>query len=365
MDVRTIPVQTGKAYEVHLGRGLLQQVGAEIRQLATVPGSTLHFDGGCLLVSDSNVGPLFAPQVRLSLEAAGFAVTYFETAAGESSKCLDVFGQLMRAMAQAHLTRNAVVVALGGGVVGDLAGFAAASYMRGCHLVQLPTSLLSMVDSSVGGKTGIDLPEGKNLVGAFYQPDLVLCDPDALEHLPQDFICDGMGEVIKYAMIGGAALLDRLLTVEPLQSAPQTWDAIIARCIEMKRDVVVADEQEAGLRKTLNYGHTVGHAIEKLSGYHISHGRAVAAGMAIICRASAQAAWCEPALPARLEAVLEHHQLPTTCPYAPDALYEALLADKKRSGAYLDLVIVPAAGRCEIRRTELEELRALLQKGSV
>ncbi len=348
----TVRVEASGSYDVVVGRGLLPQAGERVR--AAVPGT----DDAVLLVTDSNLGPLYLPVVQASLEKAGFRVSCATIPAGEESKRLANYAVLQEVAAQAGLTRASTVVALGGGVVGDLAGFVAATYMRGCHLVQLSTSLLAMVDSSVGGKTAVDLPEGKNLTGAFYQPDLVLCDLDCLATLPPLFASDGTGEVVKYAVMADPELFGWLQAPVAGQE-----ERVVARCVAIKRDVVQADEREGGLRKLLNLGHTVGHAIELLGDYRIPHGHAVAAGMAVMVRACAAKGWCAPEDAAAVEAMLRVHGLPTGTSRTPAELCAAALRDKKRTGDRIDAVVVRAIGRCEVRSLSLAEFAELVELG--
>ncbi|MBS5450101.1 MAG: 3-dehydroquinate synthase [Coriobacteriia bacterium] len=349
---RLIRVEASGSYDVAVGRGLLDEVGARVR--AALPAA----DAAVLVVSDEHVAPHYAARVETSLRSAGFAPTTLVLPAGEPTKCLANLGRVLEAAAEAGLTRQSTIVALGGGVIGDLAGFAAATYMRGCHLVQVATSLLAMVDSSVGGKTAIDLPQGKNLAGAFYQPSLVLCDLDVLATLPPEFWADGTGEIVKYGIMCDPELFEWLNA--PL--APQV-ERVVARCVAIKRDVVEADEREGGLRKLLNLGHTVGHAIERLSGFGVSHGRAVAAGCAIMARACAAKGLCSADVAARVEAQLRVHGLPTGCDYAPHDLYEAALSDKKRVGSTMDVITVRDVGHTEVRRLDLPAFEALVAAG--
>lgn len=353
---RLVRVSASRSYDVVVGRGLIDQVGRRAHEACKAGSRAL--DGGCLLVSDDHVGPLYAHRAIASLEKAGLQVTYVELPHGEQTKCLARYGELLGAAADAGLTRQGLVVALGGGVIGDLAGFVAATYMRGVRLVQVATSLLAMVDSSVGGKTAIDLPQGKNLVGSFYQPDLVLCDLDALKTLPPEFVSDGMGEVVKYGIMADPELFAWLESPLAGQEA-----RVVERCVSIKRDVVEADEREAGLRKKLNLGHTIGHAIEKLSGYSITHGHAVAAGCAIMARACAAQGLCTANDAQRIEAMLQVHGLPTGSDYAADDLWQAAHADKKRSGESIDVVLVRGIGLTEVRRISLDELHELIKAG--
>lgn len=356
-DVRRVRVEASGSYDVLVGPGLLGRVGELAR--AASAGEGVPLDGGCLLVSDSHVGPLYARPVRASLEGAGFTVAYHEMPAGERSKSLEEYGRALGAAAQAGLTRRGLVVALGGGVVGDLAGFVAATYMRGCALAQAATSLLAMVDSSVGGKTAVDLPQGKNLAGAFHQPVLVVCDLDVLDTLPDEYMADGMGEVVKYGLLADPALLGRLGG----GLRPEDLADVVGRCVSIKRDVVQADERESGARKLLNLGHTVGHAAELLSGYDMSHGRAVAAGCAVMTRACAAQGLCAPDVVAPVERACAALGLPDTVPYDAGQIARAAMSDKKRVGGELDAVVVRALGRCEVERMDMGRFESLVGGG--
>ena len=243
--------------------------------------------------------------------------------------------------------------------MGDLTGFAAATYLRGVSFVQVPTTLLAAVDSSVGGKTAIDLSVGKNLVGAFWQPSLVLCDTDTLDTLPQEIFQDGCAEVIKYGMIGDAALLD-LLERADLRDEAET---VVARCVAHKRDLVEQDEFDTGARQLLNLGHTFGHGVEACSGYAVSHGRAVSIGMMMAARAAVAAGLCPADVPPRLGALLTRHGLPTTTDYTADALREPLLSDKKRAGDTLTLVLPRAWGRSELCPVPVDQMALWIERG--
>lgn len=350
--IATVPVKASGAYDVVFGHGLLAEAGARVR------AALLEADDAVLLVTDRHVDATYGDLVVSSLVEVGFDVERVVLQPGETTKCLASYGELLEAAACAGLTRKSTVVALGGGVMGDLAGFAAATYMRGCHLVQLATSLLAMVDSSVGGKTAIDLGQGKNLAGAFHQPDLVLCDIDCLATLPDLYLCDGTGEVMKYGVMADPELFGWL--EGPLAGQE---DRVIPRCVGIKRDVVEADEHEGGVRKLLNLGHTVGHAIELLSGYEVAHGHAVAAGMAIMARGCAAKGWCSPADSARIDAALRTHGLPTGSLRTPEELCGAAMHDKKRVGDAIDVVVVRGIGQTEVRRLSMGELGELVALG--
>ena len=288
-----------------------------------------------------------------SLKSAGFSVVSFVFPAGEESKNGQVFLDLLNFLAENRLTRSDLIVALGGGVVGDLAGFAAASYLRGIRFLQVPTTLLAAVDSSVGGKTAIDLPAGKNLAGAFCQPSLVLCDTDTLNSLPTDIFRDGCAEVIKYGVLYDPKLFAHLEE----KGLAFDREAVITRCVELKRDVVMEDEFDTGARMKLNLGHTVGHGVEAKSHFALSHGKAVAIGMAIVSRASN----CGDTL--RILAILEKFGLPTRTDYSADDLFTYTLSDKKRSGGTVNLIIPRAIGDCAIVPTKVESLKSFIQAG--
>lgn len=342
--MKLVEVKASGSYCVKIGHGLLDILGTELAALAK---------GNVLVVTDTNVAPHYLERTENSLKNAGFSVISEIIPAGEPSKNLENYEKLLRRMAAAHLTRADTVVALGGGVTGDLAGFAAASYLRGIRLVQVPTTLLAMVDSSVGGKTAVDLPEGKNLVGAFHQPALVLCDLDTLDTLPQAVFREGCAEVIKTAI-----LFDRPL-FEDLKRDGLNFDreSVIARCVEHKRDIVAEDEFETGSRKLLNLGHTLGHAVEKCSGYAVAHGAAVAIGTAAMARAFCKEDGEE------IHAVLQKFGLPLTTEFTPEELAEAALADKKRQGDTVTLVVPTAVGKCELCRLPVSELQSVFEAG--
>ncbi|NLO49050.1 MAG: 3-dehydroquinate synthase [Clostridiales bacterium] len=345
-----IKVQASGSYDVILSPGILRKAGEQIRQ--TCGGSV------CAVVTDDLVDRLYFGKLKDSMTGSGYRVVKFVVAHGEQSKNADNYIALLNFLSCSGVTRFDVVAALGGGVVGDLAGFAAATYMRGIQLVQLPTTLLACVDSSVGGKTAINLASGKNLAGAFYQPSLVLCDSLVLDTLSSDIYKDGCAEVIKYGVIADKALFEMLK--EPIQ--PRIAE-IIARCITIKRDIVVKDERELGLRKLLNFGHTVGHALESLSGFGISHGRAVAVGMAVITRASYRNGLCGRDTADELLSVLQRHELPDKTRYSADDIAKAALSDKKRKAGQIDLIVPSSIGQCEVEACPVGELKAFIASG--
>lgn len=347
----TVTVSTAKPYEVKIGRGLLASAPGEIR--AVTRAETL------CIVSDRTVWALYGDDLKDSLTDAGFRCVGFCFPAGEQSKQAATFLSLLEFLAENRLTRSDCIIALGGGVVGDLAGFAAASYLRGIDYIQIPTTVLAAVDSSVGGKTGIDLCAGKNLAGAFWQPRLVLCDTDTLETLPRDIFRDGCAEIIKYGVLFDPSLL--ALLSETGLDFPK--EQVISRCVTLKRDTVAADEFDRGQRQLLNLGHTVGHAIEAHSSYTISHGKAVAIGMATACKAAAAMGICPEADTETLLSLLRKFGLPTNTDISPEALYTHALSDKKRTADRLNFILPEAMGRCRIQAVSLQELRNIMEAG--
>ncbi|MBE7055317.1 MAG: 3-dehydroquinate synthase, partial [Ruminococcaceae bacterium] len=305
--MRKITVNASKKYDVVIKQGALELVGEY--------ANSVGLCGKACIISDSNVAPIYMDKVQSSLEEKGFEVCRYIFPAGEESKTADTFVDILNFLAQKHFTRKDTVFALGGGVTGDLAGFSAASYMRGIHFVQIPTSLLAAVDSSVGGKTGIDLKNGKNLAGAFYQPEIVVFDPEVLTTLPDEYFADGMAEIIKYAMIRSKGI-DKLL----LGNIEENLMEIIARCIEIKRDIVSEDEFEGGVRRILNFGHTAGHAIEAAANFSISHGRAVAVGMYIVTNAWEKRGLCQKGTCDKLVEMLCKFGLDKECGYTAEKL---------------------------------------------
>lgn len=346
-----VTVNASKRYDIKIGSGLLASVGSEAAALGKATKACI--------VSDDRVFPLYGSIVSSSLESAGFEVTSYVFPAGEESKNGANYLTLVNTLAENTLTRTDLIVALGGGVVGDLAGFAAATFLRGIRFIQIPTTLLAMVDSSVGGKTAIDLPAGKNLCGAFCQPSLVLCDTDVLNTLPEDIFRDGCAEVIKYGVLYDPALFAHL------QKTGLSFDreAVIRKCVEWKRDVVMEDEFDTGARMKLNLGHTIGHGVEARSHFGLSHGKSVAIGMAIVSRAAVKFGLCSDADYHALEAVLDTFGLPVRTEYTADELYTYTLSDKKRSGGTVKLIIPRSIGCCEIVPTPVTELKSFIEAG--
>lgn len=349
--MKTVTVNTAKPYIIKIGLNLLDNVGAEV---AALGGATK-----ICIVSDSNVYPLYGETVSNSLVNAGFAVTHFVFPAGEHMKNAQTFLDLLKHLAASEITRSDLIVALGGGVVGDLAGFAASCYLRGIRFVQIPTTLLAAVDSSVGGKTAIDLDAGKNLVGAFWQPSLVLCDIDTLNTLSEDIFCDGCAEVIKYAVLYDPELFEVLMT----SGVNFDRESVISKCVEWKQDVVAEDEFDTGSRMKLNLGHTIGHGVEAKSAFSISHGQGVAIGMAIVARAAAKQEMCSNTCSLRIQNILDRFHLPISTDYSAEDIYSYTLSDKKRSGGLIRLIIPREIGRCDIVPTPISELKTFIEAG--
>ncbi len=345
----------GRAYDIKIGSGLLDRCGEQIR--AVTQAETLA------VVTDSNVAPLYLQRVEDSLRAAGFSVFSVIFPAGERSKNIHTLNLLYERFAEGGLTRGDGVVALGGGVTGDLAGFAAATMFRGVDLIQIPTTLLAQVDSSVGGKTAIDLPQGKNLVGAFYQPKLVLADPTCFSTLSDRIICDGMAEVIKYGMIADAQLFSLLESLGGAEDLPLHWEEIVSTCCAIKRDVVCEDERDTGRRGILNFGHTLGHAYELAYHYETyTHGEGVAAGMVKILELEEMQGQGVAELKTRLERLLETFDLPTKIPCSMESYRAAVGLDKKAKGKKISVIEVRQLGSAEIVPMEKETLFTLLEE---
>ena len=351
---QTIHVRTGVPYDVMIQRGILQSCGKQIKNI-------LPKANRCVIVSDSNVAPIYADAVQASLKAAGYEAFIKVFPAGEENKRLPSIVGMYEAFTQAELSRSDFAVALGGGVTGDMCGFAAATYLRGIPFVQIPTTVLSQNDSSVGGKTGIDLDCGKNLVGSFHQPCLVLADADTLATLPARYVTDGFGEIIKHGCIKSAELFG---LIEEHGTDMQMIEELTARSIAIKAGVVERDEKESGERMLLNFGHTIGHAIEKCACYTgIAHGEAVGIGMLIMARAGEAAGLSNPGTSDRIEAVLKKCGMPTVCEFTPEQLCEAAMLDKKRRGEYMNIVLLREIGNSYVYKIKCAELLDFVRKG--
>ena len=349
--MKTVHVDASESYDVRIGRGLLDDCGRQIAERVRCASAAV--------VTDDTVYALYGERVCASLEAAGVRTVCYVFPHGEKSKNLLEYAKILNFLAENRVTRADALIALGGGVTGDLGGFAAATYLRGIPFVQLPTTLLAAVDSSVGGKTAVDLPAGKNLAGAFYQPELVLCDLDTLDSLPREIFLDGCAEVIKYAVLGSRELFALLADIP----SGKGLEEVTARCVEMKRDFVQSDELDRGARQMLNLGHTFGHAVEASSRFTLSHGKSVAIGMAMILRAACSRGLCSAETRDAVIALLQRYGLPTECPYPADMLLGALSADKKIFGTRLNLVVPTDIGACRLLPVGVDELSGWLRDG--
>ncbi len=351
--MRTVSVDASTRYDVMIADGLIKDTGKLITQIFS-PGTAV-------IVSDDNVFPMYGPTVVRSLRALGLGVHRFVIPHGERSKALRVYGALLEFLCEQNITRDDVIIALGGGVVGDLAGFAAATYRRGIRFVQIPTTLLAAVDSSVGGKTAVNLRGGKNQVGSFYQPSLVICDTDTLKTLPETEYRCGCAEVIKYGVIGDARFFEHLGEV----GVRDDLENVIERCVSMKSEVVGRDEFDRGERMLLNFGHTFGHAVEKCSGYTLPHGLAVASGMAFITRSAQAQGLCIEGTYEALISLLKKYQLPTEISYTADEIYEAVFSDKKTGRDKIRLVVPKRIGECVVTDVKHEAVREWLKAGGM
>lgn len=351
--MKTVHVSATREYDVLIERGLLDRAGelsagiVKGRKAAVIAGDVAF--------------PLYGQRLVNSLKSAGFEVFCHIIPHGEHTKDLAHYEELLNFFAENHFSRSDTAFALGGGVTGDLTGFAAATYQRGMNFVQVPTTLLAAVDSSVGGKTAVNLPGGKNQVGCFYQPALVICDPDLLSTLPEEQFKCGCAEVIKYGALGDRAFFDSLMQIH----ISRQLENVIARCVEMKRDIVAEDEFDTGKRQLLNFGHTFAHCVEALSDFTILHGQAVAIGMGIITRAASELGYCSKGDEVLMEDILQMYALPAFTEYPAADMLHAVLADKKRSGGSINLVLPRAIGDCCIVQTPVTELEKWLHAGGV
>lgn len=346
-NVTTIHIETGTPYDVVLGSGIFDDFGPAFTRVCPHAHTVA-------IVTDDMVARFYFTRMQKILKAQNLRCIHVIFPHGEAQKNIATWEHILRVFADNNLTRSDAVVALGGGVVGDMAGFAAASYMRGIDVVQVPTSLLADVDSSVGGKTAVDLPEGKNLVGAFWQPKLVWADVDCLDTLAHDFQIDGMGEVLKCGVLQGGSLFE-------LAQKNRTEDRLelISACIRLKDHYVSEDEKENGARRFLNLGHTFGHAIETLSEFTITHGKCVAIGLILMARACEAKGIAVPGTTRRIHDAVENIGLPTKTTFGPDEIVEAARHDKKSSDTHITVVLIEDIGKCSLKTITFDELSEL------
>lgn len=354
-----IPVYASTQYEVIIGQGLLDEAGRYISEVLKTVGSTGVTEMTAVIVSDDNVFPLYGERLKDSLQKDGFRTLEFVFPHGEKNKSLETYGNLLEYMCENHVRRSDMIVALGGGVVGDLAGFAAASYQRGVKFVQVPTSLLAAVDSSVGGKTAVDLKSGKNQVGAFYQPILVLCDTETLKTLPEEEYACGCGEIIKYAILESDEFFDELME----KPVSEQYEHVISTCVNIKAHYVENDEFDTGLRMKLNLGHTFGHAVETCSGYTILHGQAVGMGMAMVTRAASEMGLCSKETSDKVLEMLDRYKLPTVISFDAEDMLEVIRVDKKNAGSITNLIVPVSIGNCRIMKIPTDKLIGWIEEG--
>lgn len=353
--MKTIHVGTDRPYDILIGGGLLDQAGPLCR--AALPKA-----GKLAVITDSTVAPLYLSRVQSSLEQAGFQVLCLTVPAGEHSKNPLQLAQLWEALMAFGLTRTDAVAALGGGMVGDLAGFAAATILRGVRYVQIPTTLLAQVDSSVGGKVAIDLQAGKNLAGAFWQPKGVLIDPDCLNTLSDRAFSDGMAEVIKYGCIRDREFFELLDRCGSRAGVMDHIEQVICTCCDLKRQVVLQDERDTGLRMTLNFGHTIGHAFELAGHYETwTHGQGVAAGMNWAAQLGVGLGITPPEVVEQIRSILNKFGLPQDIPCPWETMTEAVGLDKKRTGDSITLILLERLGQAVPRRMKKDQLLELLE----
>jgi len=349
--MKKVKVTASKSYEIFIGENLISSLGETIREISKA--------SKIAIVTDDNVDPIYGAMAQESLEMSGFLVSKIVLANGEQSKNGENLINILNFFARQQITRTDLALALGGGVIGDIAGFAAAVYLRGIEYVQVPTTLLAQVDSSVGGKTAIDLEAGKNLAGAFWQPKRVVCDYLTLKTLNPQVFSDGCAEVIKYGVLGDRLLFDHLMA----KGKDFDTQYVISRCVEMKRDLVEMDERDTGERRLLNLGHTLGHAVEKCSGYGVSHGAAVAIGMTVVSKAAALQGFCSLQMAEDIEKILTKFDLPTHTSFRLDELIGAMAQDKKREGTEISVIVPLEIGKCEIVPMGMDRLKIFMKAG--
>lgn len=349
--MKRVKVATDKSYEVVIGTGILNKSGELVREVCS--------SKKIAVVTDDIVNELYADTLISSLEKENYEVVKFVFPNGEESKNIITYSNMLEFMAENKLTRSDCIVALGGGVVGDMAGFCAATYLRGIDFIQIPTTLLALVDSSVGGKTAIDLKAGKNLAGAFYQPSLVIADCETLSTLKESTFSDGMAEVIKYGILFDGEFFDFLNENE----AKDNLEYIVEKCVCFKRDIVSVDEKEKGSRALLNLGHTLAHAIEKCSDYKTEHGKAVAVGTVIISLGAYKLGLTQNDITDRVININKKYNLPVSTEYSASELLEVTKQDKKCDADKITLVIPEKIGKCKLYKTDFNTLKSVIEKG--
>lgn len=351
MNTQILTTPTGETYPIVTGSGILSELGSLLAERVK--------PCRVMVVTDTNVAPLYLDKVIDSLVSAGFSADSHVVRAGEESKSIDTLGEVLEAFCEAHMTRTDLAVALGGGVIGDLTGFAAGCYLRGIRFAQVPTTLLAAVDASVGGKTAVNLAHGKNLAGLFHQPIGVYCDIETLKTLSNHEIEDGYAEAIKHGILDDPALFDIFEHGDP----EQNYEEIIVRSVIYKSKIVMEDPTEKGVRKLLNLGHTPAHAIERLSDFNISHGHAVSIGIAMMTRSAVKNKILESSVSARILNTLARNNLPIECPYSAAEMAEIAAIDKKAAGKEITVIFPEKIGKCRMEKIQLSDLNALFSDG--
>lgn len=354
--MKKIHVALGEhAYDIEIARGLLDSIGQ--KTAALLPKARM-----AAIVSDTNVAPLYSERLVRSLEAAGLKTVLLTIEAGEQSKNMKVLSEVLEQLAESGMTRSDVLLTLGGGVVGDLGGVAAASFMRGIAFIQIPTSLLAQIDSSVGGKVAVDLKAGKNLAGAFYQPKAVFIDTELLATLPVRFLHDGLAEAIKYGCIKDAALFEKIAAYADDAELLADIDSVVAACCNIKARIVEQDEFDTGLRMLLNFGHTLGHAVEQHFGYsHFTHGEGVAIGMYQLTQRTEVLGLTKAGTAARIKEVLEKYALPIAVGVPKESLLSTMAKDKKKQGSSITLIILESLGEGVLKKISWQEMPEYLE----
>lgn len=340
-------VSTNKPYDIIIGNDILKNSGQYISQIKKPCKACI--------ITDSTVNKIYAQVLFTSLMEAGYQTSKIVFPAGEHSKNLTTYSNIMEALADEGITRSDFIIALGGGVVGDMAGFVASTYMRGISYIQIPTTFLAAVDSSVGGKTGINLLSGKNLAGSIWQPSMVISDYKTFDSLPSDRLLDGVAEAIKNSTVAEGRLIEHIIA--------RNYEFVIERCVSIKKSVVEADEYDRGLRQILNFGHTIGHGIEKLSLYSISHGHAIAQGMIVEARAAYKMGLTSTDISEELSDILSSQGFSLEVPYSVDDIYHFALMDKKIDRDQITLIVPDSIGKCHLQKISLSELRNFIALG--
>ena len=337
-----------KPYNIIIGKDILKELPEKIREVTKAKT--------VVIITDDHVDKLYGNRVRQILETDAFHVLKFVFPHGETNKTMATICNILEFLAENNVTRSDLIIALGGGIVGDVSGYAASSYLRGIDFIGVPTTFLAAIDSSVGGKTGVNLKSGKNLAGAFYQPKLVLCDTDTFATLPKENFKEGVAEAIKYGVICDKALFTSI-------SKNDNWkmEDVIERCVSIKAEIVSEDEFDRGKRQLLNFGHTIGHAVEKSTNFQITHGNGVSIGMALIAKISDNLSWTKEKTYPQIAACLENNGLPIDTEIETEQLLSAMLKDKKRTGDTIHLVIPEEIGKCVLKSIEVSRLKEVLQ----